>query len=160
VFAGLALDGFVVMPDASVTISCRRKWKPADDAEASSSLVVHAYDALLDPPTRRFDARSDRHVGRRDSIPDFSGTWNGLQYVAPGPLGRGYLYRVVIEQTGAAVNVTIFEEITEVSGITPVPGGVTGTGRRTPLPRGATVIGRPTSLPGGVTGIGGELRAK
>ena len=103
-----AIEGFVAEPGATVTITSRRSWKPATAAEASGSIVVHAYDALLDPPTRRFDAGADRHVGRRDSAEDFAGTWDGwLLSSGHGGGPGGYGYHVVVTQTGAVVSASI-----------------------------------------------------
>ena len=79
--------------------------------------MVHAYDLLLDPVVRRFDARADRHVGREDTVPDFSGTWDGLQYFAPAPAtGAGLLYRVVVNQTGAQASVSVYAQVSDFNG--------------------------------------------
>jgi hypothetical protein len=106
-----AIEGFVAAPGATVIITCRRPWIPADVDEASHSVVVHAYDPLLDPTTQRFNAYADRHVGRRDSIPDVAGPWEGSQWLDSGVgnrVGHGFEYRVVVTQTGAKVSVSIF----------------------------------------------------
>jgi hypothetical protein len=64
----LAVQGFVVQSGATISITCQRPWAPATPAEAAATVVVHGYDLLLDPVERRFDARADRHVGRRYSV--------------------------------------------------------------------------------------------
>jgi hypothetical protein len=115
------IEGFIVQSGQTITVTCRRPWKPLKPDEAENSVVVQAYDALLDPIARRFDARSDRHVGRKDSLPDFAGTWEGRQFFAAPLTGNGLLYRVVIAQTDLNVDVSIFAE---VSGIPGTPIGV------------------------------------
>lgn len=74
-----ALTGFTAAPGATVTITCPKRWTPQDAAEAESSIVVAVYDAFVDPVTQPFNAAEDRHIGRHDPVPDFSGTWNGLE---------------------------------------------------------------------------------
>jgi hypothetical protein len=116
------IEGFVVQSDSFVPVTCRRTWKPLTSADAELSVVVQAYDLLLDPILRRFDARSDRHVGRRDSLPDFAGRWDGREFFAPVAGGAGLLYRVVVAQTDLTVDVSIFSQVSDIGG-----------GRRTPM---------------------------
>jgi hypothetical protein len=108
------IEGFIIQAGQVITVTCRRPWKPLKPDEAEKSVVVQAYDVLLDPIARRFDARSDRHVGRKDSLPDFAGTWEGRQFFASAPTGDGALYRVVIAQTDLNVDVSIFAEVSSI----------------------------------------------
>ena len=92
-----SVDGFTALPDATIIVKCSRNWTPTDATATAASVVVNVYDLLLDPVTHRFDARTDRHVGRRNSIPDFSGTWEGRELIVPAS-GAGDLKRVVVAQ--------------------------------------------------------------
>ena len=107
----LGIEGFVAAAGATVAVTCRRAWTPATAAAATASLVVCAYDALLDRPEQRFAPAADRHVGQRDLAPDFAGAWNGSAHFAANPGGGGTLYRVVIVQSGLAVDVAIFQQV-------------------------------------------------
>jgi hypothetical protein len=78
VSAASGYEGFTAGPGETVTVVSRRVWTPATDQEAMSTIVVHAHDPFNDLIQKRFDARNDRHVGRRDTIPDFRGIWNGV----------------------------------------------------------------------------------
>jgi hypothetical protein len=71
----LGYAGFVLMPGTKKSVVCPNMWTPSTESEAAFSVLVHVYDLLLDPLNRPFDALRDRHVGRRDLIFDFSGTW-------------------------------------------------------------------------------------
>jgi hypothetical protein len=71
-------EGFTAKPGDTVTVTSRRVWTPATDQEAMSTIVVHAHDPFNDLIKMRFDARNDRHVARRDTIPDFRGVWKGV----------------------------------------------------------------------------------
>ena len=134
---GFGIEGFVAPPGESVTVACRRTWTPADPAAAAAPIVVCAYDALLDRPEKRFAPAEDRHVGQRDTLADFSGTWDGRAFFANAPGGGGVLYRVVVDQDGPAVDVSIFEQV----GGGPLPS--------TPGPR-PTLGGSPTLTPVGI----------
>ena len=61
-----SVDGFTALPDATIIVKCSRNWTPTDATATAASVVVNVYDLLLDPVTHRFDARTDRHVGRRE----------------------------------------------------------------------------------------------
>lgn len=65
----------------------------------------------------RFDGRADRHVGRRDTIPDFSGTWNGR---LPGG-GSSFLQRLTITQAGLNVAVADYSETVLGEGLAVAP---------------------------------------
>jgi hypothetical protein len=96
-------EGFTAKPGETVTVTSRNPWKPLTDQEAMSTIVVHAHDPFNDLIKLRFDARRDRHVGRRD-IPDFGGTWNGIltgRAVTPGT------WNVRLDITQAVQNLTI-----------------------------------------------------
>ena len=137
------IEGFIVPPDSDVMVTCRRKWKPLQPAAATASVLVQAFDALLDPVTRRWDARNDRHVARHDNIPDFAGTWEGPQYFAGAVGGTGFLYRVVVTQSGSAVNVSIYEQVSGVV-VAPANGGVVGGGALVGLGHGVAIARRAT----------------
>jgi hypothetical protein len=143
------VEGFVAPANGAVTVTCRRSWTPADAAAASSPIVVCAYDALLDRPEKRFAPSEDRHVGRRDLLANFAGVWDGMAFFANAPGGAGDLYRVVVQQTGAAVDVAIYEEVSFVDPLTPLP-GPKPVPRPTLTPRGGglgTPLGHTPTLP-------------
>lgn len=102
--AASGYEGFTANPGATVTVTSRRVWTPATDQEAMSTLVVHAHDTFSDPVARRFDARNDRHVGRRDTIPDFRGVWNGVVTAHGGAVGT---WNIRVEITQVYENVTV-----------------------------------------------------
>jgi hypothetical protein len=104
ILAARGYEGFTVNPGQTVTVTARRVWTPATDQEAISTIVVHAHDTFTDPVTRRFDARNDRHVGRRDTIPDFRGVWNGTVTAHGGAVGT---WNLRLEITQAYDNVTV-----------------------------------------------------
>jgi hypothetical protein len=155
------VEGFVAPPESSVTVTCRRGWTPADPAAAAAAVVVCAYDALLDRPVKRFAPSEDRHVGQRDMLADFSGTWNGLAFFANAPRGRGLLYRVVVDQDGPAVDVSIFEEVgapPPTPGPRPVlasPPTLTAPGIASPLP--TTTLPAQPQLSGKSTVVGNRV---
>ena len=61
--------GFVALPGTDSVIDCPVSWTPGSDQEAASSVLVQVYDPFTNPLSYPFDAREDRHVGRRDSVP-------------------------------------------------------------------------------------------
>jgi hypothetical protein len=104
------LTGFSAMPGATVAVTCPKPWVPVTDDEAASSILVQAYDAFVDKVVLRFDARQDRHVGRRDFIPDFSGIWDGME--SANPLhGVPTRIRIVITQNYLTVNAGFYMEL-------------------------------------------------
>jgi hypothetical protein len=119
----LGRGGFTVNGQAAVVARCPQPWSPANDAEAARAVVVHAYDPTSDGLTARFDAHADRHVGRRDPIADFAGVWDGTFVTNWGP--TSFLVRLVITQTGSAVTVGFY---LQVSGGLPANPQWTGTG--------------------------------
>ena len=156
----LGVEGFLAQPGSAVTVRCRRAWTPADAAAAAATVVVCAYDALLDRPERRFAPAEDRHVGQRDLLADFSGTWDGQAHFANSPGGGGTMYRVVVAQTGLAVDVSIFQQVTHVDGpLVPLdPTGIPPR-PRVPTPRGGTPRGGTTLPSGAGTGFTQALPA-
>jgi hypothetical protein len=101
--AAMGYEGFTAKPGETVTVKSRSVWTPTTDEEATRTIVVHAHDPFNDLIGKRFDARHDRHVGRRD-IPDFGGTWNGVltgRAVTPGT------WNVRLDITQAAQSLTI-----------------------------------------------------
>jgi hypothetical protein len=111
-------SGFSAMPGSTVTFQCPNSWTPISDAEAASSIVVQAYDAFVGRVVRGFGARQDRHVGRRDYIPDFNGVWDGTES-ANIIHGTPTLIRIVITQNYLDVNAAIYMQLG--GGIPPTP---------------------------------------
>jgi hypothetical protein len=111
----LGYTGFVVLPSRSATITCPRSWTPSTDLEAISSVLAHVYDPFFDPLIRSFDARNDRHVGRQDTIPDFSGVWEGRTAFVNNP-GISSLIRLVITQSGLTVNMAAYMQVSDLPG--------------------------------------------
>jgi hypothetical protein len=111
----LGYVGFAAMPGATMALDCPNPWTPANDAEAGYTIVVQAYDAFLDGVTNRFNARQDRHVGRRDHIPNFAGVWDGLEYYNNTP----YQIRVVVTQSVLNVNASFYMQVSSGIPLTP-----------------------------------------
>jgi hypothetical protein len=101
--------GFVLLPWQTLEIDSPQPWTPSP-ADTTSSVVVEVYDLVLDLVTEPFDARNDRHVGRRDSIPDFSGVWDGTMTSDAAP-GHRYLIRVTIMQRALAVDCAFYLQL-------------------------------------------------
>jgi hypothetical protein len=111
--------GFVVMPGGSISVACPNPWTPTTNLESAGSILVQAYDPFTDTLIAPFNARTDRHIGRRDLRHDFSGTWDGFEHAIlsaqpPGPPGVitgviGFPVRLVITQNGLGIGVEIFE---------------------------------------------------
>jgi len=102
--------GFSAGPGGFVDAISPNPWTPATAAESRSSIVVQAYDPFTDRVQQPFDARNDRHVGRRDYIPDFSGIWDGMEsanQIHQVPT----LIRIVVTQAGANVNVGFYSQV-------------------------------------------------
>src|SRR5262249_33517708 len=93
---------FVARPNTLVSVRCPVTWTLDGPADATSSVLVQAYDLCLDPLVRRFDARSDRHVGRLD-LADFSGRWQGKLFGYESPEGDEETF--LITQDGLRVSV-------------------------------------------------------
>jgi hypothetical protein len=100
--------GFVAMAGQTVMVACPNEWTPADEAETTNSVVVHAYDAFMDRLTTRFDARADRHVARRDCVPVFAGVWTGVAHATAGAPGDVEM-RLEVGQNGLSVAMAAFE---------------------------------------------------
>ena len=113
--------GFSVGSQAMVTVVSPHVWAPDDDARAAASIVVHAYDFMLDPLGQPFDARGNRHVARRDDVSDFGGTWNGS--VSDGT--RTIRMKIVIQQLWPNVTCAFF---TQKGGVIPPTPQATGSG--------------------------------
>jgi hypothetical protein len=101
--------GLMLLPGRTTTIDSPHQWTPANASDAARSAVVHAYDLIADHLTQPFDARSDRHVGRRDVIPDFAGVWDGTFTADSRP--EHYLIRVVIAQHELTVDCSFFVQV-------------------------------------------------
>jgi hypothetical protein len=99
---------FLAAAGQTVTVDCPTAWTPDTAEEATHSILVNAYDLVSDPLSHPFDARNDRHVGRRDSIPDFSGVWDGTYGTATGPSN---VIRIIVRQTGASVSFDVYAQV-------------------------------------------------
>jgi hypothetical protein len=106
-FRALGYAGFSAAPGATVNVDCPNPWTPANAAEANNSVVVQAYDAFLDLVAHRFDARQDRHIGRRDHIPNFAGVWDGFEIQN----NSSYKIRIIITQNGLTVNASFYMQL-------------------------------------------------
>jgi hypothetical protein len=102
--------GFVAAPGATVVVDCPHTWTPTAAGEATNTVEVQAYDAFVDQVTHRFDARRDRHVGRRDHIPDFSGVWEGMES-GNTIHGTPTRIRIVVTQDYLNVSAGFYEEV-------------------------------------------------
>jgi hypothetical protein len=109
--------GFVLLPGQTATIDSPQPWTPGTPQAAASSILVEAFDLLIDTLTHPFDSRADRHVGRRDAVPNFAGTWDGT-FTVDGQAGS-YLFRVVITQSGPNVNCSFYGQVS--GGLPPNP---------------------------------------
>lgn len=124
--------GFVVLPGGAATVDSPQPWTPATPQAAASSILVQAFDLLSDGLSQPFDGRADRHVGRRDAVPSFAGTWDGTFTVDGQP--TAFLVRAAITQSGLTVNCSFFGQ---VGGGLPLNPQDTGSG---------TIVGNQTSL--------------
>lgn len=111
----LGYTGFVVQPSSSAIITCPKSWTPSTGLEATSSVLAHVYDPFFDPLIRPFDARNDRHVGRQDTILDFSGVWEGREAFVNNPT-LSNLIRLVITQSGLTVNMAAYMQVSSLPG--------------------------------------------
>jgi hypothetical protein len=100
----LGIKNFIVQPGTSALVKCPKAWKPATLEEADWTVMVQAYDLLLDPVEKAFKPSADRHVGRRDAILDFSGTWTGM--LGGTQIGKEPTLDITIKQTGDKVTAT------------------------------------------------------
>ena len=104
---------------ASTLVSCPHAWTPATPDEAAlASVVVHVFDPLIDPLLRRFDSLNDRHVARRDLMPNFAGNWEGY-YELVGVVVPPFRVRLELSQQGTQVTVQAYMETQ--SGLPAVP---------------------------------------
>jgi hypothetical protein len=157
------IEGFVGPVGESVTVTCRRAWMPSDATAAARPIVVCAYDALLDRPTNHSAPAEDRHVGWRELLADFSGTWNGRAFDDNMRGEDGWLYRVVVEQAGTTVVVSIYEEVADVDAPPPAIPRLLAPGPAPPAgPVGlkgghAPTLPREPQLRGSATIVGGRV---
>jgi hypothetical protein len=106
--APLGYAGVMVPPGGSARVTCQHRWTVIDPA---SAILVVVYDPLVDKPAIRYDGAADRHVGRRDAIPDFTGTYLGLERFANNPASAAYQLKVVIAQTGGTAAISIYSQV-------------------------------------------------
>ena len=96
---------FQVQPGSSATVRC--PWTPDPAHPERTSLLVQAYDLLLDPlaASGAWDSLHDRHVGRLDCTADFVGTWEGSLLFLPGRVQNlpGLPTRIVVRQNGLQI---------------------------------------------------------
>ncbi len=96
---------FQVQPGCSVAVKC--PWNPDPAHPERSSILVQAYDLLLDPLTasKAWDSLGNRQVGRLDCNTDFVGTWEGRLVFLPGRVQNlpGAPTRVVVRQNGLGI---------------------------------------------------------
>ncbi len=114
--------GFTLQPQGSITISTSKTWTPGSATEAQASLLVRAYDLVLDPLGAGFDARGNRHVARRDATADFSGVWDGQITITSGGVGSDK-FRVIIAQSGVTAQCQFFGQVGGVLPTTPQSSG-------------------------------------
>ncbi|MBC7771946.1 MAG: hypothetical protein H7210_05590 [Pyrinomonadaceae bacterium] len=132
----LGYTGFVANPGSAITVTCPKVWTPTSDAEASRSVLALVYDPFVDPVTRRYDARNDRHVARRDLLPGFGGIWEGIESANSIHPAQTML-RIVIVQDRLAINADFYSQVGSTIPSTPqVSGtGAIGPGRTISLRR-------------------------
>jgi hypothetical protein len=105
-----ALTGFMLMPNSAKAVDCPKLWSPITDDEAQYSVLAQVFDPFGDNIVQRYNAQVDRHVGRRDHIPDFSGIWDGMESANQIHLVPTRI-RISITQNFLQVNVSIFGEM-------------------------------------------------
>lgn len=106
-----ARTSFTCAPGGTTTVTAGT-WTPATPLEAMSSILVHAIDLLSDPLVRPFDPVADRHVARRDVIPDFAGHWRGAFTTNwASQRGTSFAFEVDIVQTGLQLDCSFFEQV-------------------------------------------------
>ena len=103
--------GFVLLPNQTITINSPNPWTPATADAASSSILVQAFDLLTDTLLHPFDSRVDRHVGRRDMLPDFAGTWDGTFSLVGVLIPGNFQIRISITQSGRTINCSFFVQV-------------------------------------------------
>lgn len=109
-------NGFIAMPNSTVRVRCPTPWRPTVPEDITNSVLVQIYDLCLDRLTARFNARTDRHVGRQD-LSDFSGTWEGTGAAPPAPPVPGqptpvsllFQVRLAITQSALDITTAIFQ---------------------------------------------------
>lgn len=104
--APLGYGGFMVTAGGQAKVTCQRHWTVAG---ADTSVLVCVYDPLVDKPAIQHDSALDRHVARRDLVPDFSGTYQGTEHFADGT--GNYQLKIVIQQTGNVANIAIYSQV-------------------------------------------------
>jgi hypothetical protein len=61
---------FQVPPGGTVTVTCKKLWKPGSSDAAQKGVLVQVHDLFTDHMTAPFDALNDRHVARNDEVMD------------------------------------------------------------------------------------------
>lgn len=114
--APLGYAGVIVPPGGRATATCQHHWTVVD---MNSGILVRLYDPIVDKPQFPYDSAADRHVARRDIIPDFSGTYLGTEYFAQTPATGGYQLKIVIQQVNSVATISVYSQVS--GGLPSVP---------------------------------------
>lgn len=74
--APLGYSGVIIPPSGQAIVTCQHQWTVTD---LNIGILVCIYDPIVDKPQYPYDSDTDRHVARRDIVPDFSGTYIGVE---------------------------------------------------------------------------------
>jgi hypothetical protein len=69
---------------------------------------VRVYDPIVDMSQYPYDSAADRHIARRDIVPDFSGVYQRIVFVGPTPKSGKEILRVVIQQVNSVATVSVY----------------------------------------------------
>jgi len=114
--APLGFGGFAIPAGGHTTVTCQRQWKVPD---LNRGILVRIYDPIMDRPPLPYNSAADRHIARRDVIPDFSGTYAGMERFLQAPT-IGSQIKIVIRQVNNVADIAIYEEVSwlDTSGAT------------------------------------------
>lgn len=105
--APLGYAGAMVAAGGETVVACQRPWTVTDPTDA---ILVRVYDPIVDRPSFPYDAAADRHVARRDPVPDFSGTYVGMES-ANELHNEPTQIKIVIQQTYNVATVSIYMQL-------------------------------------------------
>lgn len=105
--APLGYGGVMVPAGGEAVATCQRLWTVDG---SNTSVLVRIYDPIVDKPQHPYDSATDRHVARRDAIPDFSGTYIGMEsanqiHQTPTKI------KIVIQQVGNLATVSVYSQV-------------------------------------------------